>query len=215
MKYLKKFNENFNFNIDHFKTLNTFQKRKNYCDENLVRINSGSSRIVYKLKDNVCLKLAKNKRGYIQNDNENEDWLQKCYGDILSKLYEADSGDNCVWLISELAKKTTEKRFEELIGISFELYVHYISHVYYSNRPHLDRTRNLERMHKSFLDKEDIKNEEKYYFAERVHGLIQDADIAVGDLARIASYGEVIRDGESMIVIVDYGADDTYMKNLR
>jgi hypothetical protein len=214
MKYLKLFEDMSRFNLDEFKLLNTFQKRKDYCDRTLIKVNSGSSRIVYNMGNNKCLKLAKNKRGYIQNDNENEDWLQKSYGDILSQLFETFYvNDNCVWLISELATKTNEERFEERIGISFELYVHYISERYYSNRPELDRGRNLERLHRKFLNMDDIRdNEEKYYFPERVSQLIADADVAVGDLSRIASYGEVIRDGESMIVIVDYGADDEYMQ---
>ena len=213
MKYLKLFEDINKFNLEEFKLLNTFQKRKDYCDRTLIKVNSGSSRIVYNM-GNKCLKLAKNKRGYIQNDNENEDWLQKSYGDILSQLFETFYvNDNCVWLISELATKTTEVKFKEIIGLDFSLYVHYISERYYSNRPELDRNRNLEKFHKRYLDMDDINNnEEKYYFPERVSQLIADADVAVGDLSRIASYGEVVRNGEKFIVIVDYGADDEYMQ---
>lgn len=216
MRYIKLFEDISRFNLEEFKLLKTFLKRKEYCDRTLLKINSGSSRIVYKLEENKCLKLAKNRRGYIQNDNENEDWLQRSYGDILSELYETFYvGDDCVWLISELATKTTEQRFEEMTGISFELHTHFISEHYYSNRPELDRNHQLQNFHRSFLDRKDIaENEEKYYFTERVNTLISDADVAVGDLCRIVSYGEVNRDGDISIVIVDYGADDEYMKKL-
>ena len=59
-----------NFNIDIFKNLNSFSKRISYCDENIERISSGSSRIVYKINDEKVLKLAKNTKGLEQNKNE-------------------------------------------------------------------------------------------------------------------------------------------------
>ena len=58
------------WNIEDFKKLTSFNARVKYCEEKLRRISSGSSRIVYKIDDQKVLKLAKNKKGIAQNNQE-------------------------------------------------------------------------------------------------------------------------------------------------
>ena len=74
------------FNIEVFNNIRTFKGRKEYCDQRLQKIASGSSRIVYKIDDDKYL-IIKNS---INFDREN------LYANILAKLM------NCV------ASKTTE-----------------------------------------------------------------------------------------------------------
>ena len=50
------------WNIEEFANLKSFNQRKNYCEQNLRRISSGSGRIVYQVDNEKVLKLAKNKK---------------------------------------------------------------------------------------------------------------------------------------------------------
>jgi len=220
MKYLKRFNEDIEsiypyFKADTLKTLNTFKKREKYCNDTLKRISSGSSRAVYQLNDTMVLKLAKNTKGLEQNCNEQEEWLQKQYGAILTKFYYKyydETLDDYIWIISEYAKGITKQRFQEIIGVPFDDYVHYISERYYGNRGNSA----LAKTHKNYLSPEIIKSIEAEYdrdnFIETVCGIIADNDLHVGDLSRIGSYGEVIREGYPTVVIRDYGATDGYFE---
>ena len=58
------------FNMEEFKNMKSFNQRIQYCEQNLQRISSGSSRIVYRIDDEKVLKLAKNKKGLAQNEAE-------------------------------------------------------------------------------------------------------------------------------------------------
>ena len=58
------------FDMNLFKSLKTFKERIEYCEANLKKIGSGSSRIVYQVDNNKVLKLAKNKKGIAQNETE-------------------------------------------------------------------------------------------------------------------------------------------------
>ena len=58
------------WNVEEFSKLKSFNQRIQYCEKNLTRISSGSSRIAYKIDDTKVLKLAKNKKGIAQNNVE-------------------------------------------------------------------------------------------------------------------------------------------------
>ena len=45
------------WNVEEFKNLKSFNQRVQYCETNLTRIASGSSRIVYKIDDTKVLNL--------------------------------------------------------------------------------------------------------------------------------------------------------------
>ena len=219
MKYIKRFNENFeitskNFDLEQFKSLDTFKKRQQYCNNTLERISSGSSRIVYKINDNMVIKLARSKKGLEQNYNEQNDWIQKQYGHIVASIFDKyydDKLEGYLWIIMELAKKIDKKRFEEINLISFDKFVHYISDRYYSNRGH----HIVAQSHKNQLTSKDIEYIEKDYtetFIEDICGIMADNDLTVGDLSRIVSYGEVDREGYPTVVLVDFGATDSYFE---
>jgi hypothetical protein len=220
MKYLKRFNEDITsiypyFKVDMLKSLDTFKKREKYCNDTLKRISSGSSRAVYQLNDKMVLKLAKNTKGLDQNMNEQEDWLQQQYGSILPKVYDSyfdHKLEGYLYVISEYAKNITIQRFQEIIGVPFDSYVHYISERYYGPRGN----NSMANMHKSYLTPEVLKlmkeESDREDFVETVCGVIADNNLHVGDLARIGSYGEVVREGYNSVVIRDYGATDGYFE---
>ena len=97
----------------------------------------------------------------------------------------------------------------------FDKYVSFISDRYYSNRGH----HNIAKNHKSNLSKEDLDQINKAYeidpFVESVCGLIADNDLHIQALSNINKYGEVNREGDATIVIVDYGATDQYIDSIK
>ena len=82
------------FDMEHFKTINSFNDRVQYCEEHLQRISSGSGRIAYKIDEEKVLKLAKNKKGVAQNEAEIEG--QDGYVTIFAKTFEYHP--NYLWL---------------------------------------------------------------------------------------------------------------------
>lgn len=88
-----------NFNSEEFKKLKSFNQRVNYCNNNLTRISSGSSRIVYKIDEEKVLKLAKNKKGLAQNEIEISYGNYYDLNDIVAKVFDSDS--NNLWVEME------------------------------------------------------------------------------------------------------------------
>ena len=61
------------FNKDTIDTFQSFSKKAAYVAKFFPKIGSGSSRIVFDMGDGNVLKLAKNEKGYDQNNTEG-DW---------------------------------------------------------------------------------------------------------------------------------------------
>lgn len=215
MEYIK-FYEEFNtsmFNIDILKQLKSFKAKEKYCNETLTRVAAGSSRIVYRIDNNRVLKLAKNNKGYLQNYKEYD--VSKLYSDIVAKVLEDgynEITDKYDWLISEAGTKISKKKFEVLSKINFDKYSSYISYEFYSTNPQLDRGGHSARIAKSNLTEQDFDYilNECDDFVHEVCALMADYEIMVGDLTRISSYGTVKRNGEDVLVLLDYGADKDY-----
>ena len=98
------------FDFDVFKSLKSFNKRVQYCEQHLTRISSGSSRIVYLVDDDKVLKLAKNQKGIAQNNVEislgNERYYT-CFADVY------DYDNNGLWLEMEYCRKAKKSDLKE------------------------------------------------------------------------------------------------------
>lgn len=188
------------WDIEKFKTLKSFSQRVKYCNEHLQKMSQGSSRIVYKIDEEKVLKLAKNKKGIAQNEVESDGFLLRSYADIIAKVFNVD--ENRLWLEMELAKKLTPSRFKALTGFSIKSLNDYLLWINFQTHPHpyMKSDYYKERILKPEL--EVIENSE---FVNDITGMIADMDMPVGDLGRLSSYGEVIRDGNPKVVIIDAG----------
>ena len=58
------------FNMDEFKGIRSFADRVKYCENRLKKLGAGTSRRVYQIDNEKCLKLAKNRKGIAQNIEE-------------------------------------------------------------------------------------------------------------------------------------------------
>jgi len=183
------------WNIEEFKNLKSFNKRIKYCEQNLQRISSGTSRIVYKIDETKVLKLAKNEKGVAQNKTEinfSEDYL---WDMVVAKLFDYD--EYGLWVEMELARKVTTSIWNNIVGIPIDIF--------------RDGTRFMEQQKGSvktlYRLKEPERMEELYEndFTSTILDLIANYDVGSGDFGKLSTYGLVNREGKDEIVIIDYG----------
>jgi len=185
------------FNIEEFKTLKSFNARIKYCQENLKRIASGSSRIVYMIDDEKVLKLAKNKKGIAQNEVEISYGGDYTLDGIVAEVYESD--ENALWLEMQLAKKITPISFKQITGWDFNDYANIIYN-YGIESGNAGR----------YASKKSVPDEltEKAWeddFTRGIFDYIGNYGVPAGDLTRLSTYGIVSENGTDSVVIIDYG----------
>lgn len=186
------------WDIETFKSLRSFSQRIKYCQENLQRISSGSSRIVYKIDDEKVLKLAKNRKGLAQNEIEAEYSQYHDLSDILARTF--DYADDNTWVEMELARKVTANIFKQIVGFNWSDFVSAMNKQYYRVNP--------PKTFFSYRDEPNTEIEDKMWeneFCYSMFSLLGNYDIPVGDLVRFSSYGVVNRGGINTLVLIDYG----------
>jgi hypothetical protein len=195
------------FDMDYFKKLKSFNQRVKYCQDNLKRISSGSSRIVYLIDEEKVLKLAKNKKGIAQNEVEIDMSNDFTAPDILAKTFDYDE-ENSLWVEMELAKKVKASDFKRVVGYDFKDIIKAI-HNYGVD------TGNARGIKYKYDITPDLYNDMwENTFMYELFNYIGNYGIPVGDLMRLSSYGLVKRDGNDAIAIIDFGLTfdvyDTY-----
>ena len=191
------------WNIDEFKKLNSFNQRIQYCERNLQRISSGTSRIVYKIDDAKVLKLAKNKKGLAQNEIEvgfSKDYM---WDGIVAKVFNYDNND--LWIEMELARKVNPKKFFELVGFTFDDYCKAILFHAEEQKPKSKYSIQLTKPN----NYQEMWDDNEFMYS--IFDIIGSYDFPAGDLCKLNSYGLVNRNGHDDIVLIDYGlTNDVY-----
>lgn len=192
------------FSLNTFKTLDYFKDRINYCEKYLSRIGAGSSRMVFKIDDNTCLKIAINKKGLVQNLTESDKNLQTM--DLFTKVYDFD--EDGMWIEAELAKRAKPSDFKRLTGYDYETMKQWINYCHKSYSLSMWAVRIPDNYMELFNSKEWEDNYEYGIFAD-IRKYMQDYMIdAIGDLRRISSWGIVNRNNKEQLVIIDSGLSD-------
>lgn len=195
------------WNAEEFAKLTSFSARKQYAEEHLKRISSGSSRIVYQIDNEKALKLAKNKKGIAQNQAEIDVHEDSYISNetLFAQLHSYD--ENGLWIEMDLVRKFTQSMSEKLIGLKWSDYLEFLNW----SKAHYERGGNPRRLYGkekenyfvSFLGDDD------YAFLTQMYYFLLDKQLdAIGDFMRPSTYGVVKEDGEDVIKIVDYGLND-------
>lgn len=182
------------FNRDEFKALTSYRARIEYCTDHLTRIGSGSSRIVFQIDDDKVLKLAKNRKGLGQNEAETSIFNSGWHDDICAKVFDYNKDD--LWIEMELAKPVKKSDFQAILGVSLEN-IYYYLHNHYNlangKDPDFD------------LGEEMTEKVGEMEFVWDMQQIMDNWDVPAGDFGRTSTYGKVLRDGEVVIVVIDYG----------
>lgn len=203
LKEIMDINEEYqiSFNIEEFKKLTSFQKRIDYCKTHLQRLAAGSSRMVFKIDNEKVLKLAINKKGIAQNEEEirkSDDYL---LSNIVANVFEYD--DNNLWLEMELAQKLNENLFKQITGFKFVDFTSALINVY-NTTVHSSKRINGSAIDPDILD-QMWESDEIMPFFDYIGSY---SDVQVGDLLKMNSYGVVKRESQDTIVLIDYGLSE-------
>lgn len=197
-----------NFNMEEMMRLPSYAARVRYCQERLKKIGAGSSRIVFAVDDEKVLKVAKNKKGIAQNQEESHGWLQNYY-DCFAKVYEAS--DDGIFLEMQAARRAKPSDFKRITGYDFGIFCDYVDYVHswYSRYPYLSYHGRYKQLFTSEQFENDLENYNIFYY---VQSYLCDTELeSVGDIKRISSWGVVKEDGEEKLVMIDFGLSDEVM----
>lgn len=192
------------FDMNKFKSLQSFSQRINYCIKILGKsLGAGSSRRVFPIDNEKVLKLAINKKGLAQNEAECDWYLQKT--GICAKVYDVD--DNYKWIEMQRAVKAKPSDFKRLTGYSFKFLQAFVGwvHEQYARRRNWGRDMDFDEE----IDR--LINSDEYY--DTIFACINDYMSntgleAYGDLQRISSWGVVSENGQESLVLIDFGLNN-------
>jgi len=189
-----------NWSWEVFNKLKSFNARIKYCQTNLKRLSSGSSRIVYLIDETKVLKIARNKKGLAQNMNEIQWGKDYYYRDILAQVFE-HSEDN-IFLEMELAKKVKPDDFVRIVGYSLEDIYSYLEYTSSNSNERSFKAKQLGNKLDDMHENQFIHLLNDFFIANKME---------MGDLSKLNTYGLVKRNGNDEIVLVDYGlTKDTF-----
>jgi hypothetical protein len=200
------------FNMEEFKSIRSFADRVKYCENRLKKLGAGTSRRVYQIDNEKCLKLAKNSKGIAQNIEEINLGNDIYAGNCFAKVYDYDQ--NGLFVEMELARKAKESDFERLVGIPFDVYCDIIVRTAANYLPSNNQSRNW--INKSMEDSYEyvMDNIDDFEFISEVIDYLGNYQVkAYGDLQRLSSYGVVRRNGQEEMVIVDFGLTEDVFNN--
>ena len=196
----------FGFSFGYLKSLKSFQEKLEYCRHYLgVHIGNGSSRVCFQLDDEKIIKLAYNRKGIAQNEQE-FNFSQENIVDVTPRVFpELSDIDNYTYIVSEYVLPATDEDFEHICGCDFTTFTYVIRKVeswYDPRKPckwfsdeDVEQLRN---------DSEDINEFATY---------VENYQPSTGDMMRLSSYGMVLRNGQPCIVLLDSGlTDEIYNK---
>lgn len=201
------------FSFQEFDNITSYAHKIKYATQHLQRLSSGSSRVIFKIDDEKVLKVAKNIKGLAQNNTEQDYYIQQWHSDIVAKVFKVGDEVKNVgpfYLEMELARKITPKRFQTILGISVDEIGKYLLHM---------SVLHGKRRYGYWDDNARVAELDEMEFVRELWEMIQNFNMAYpGDFSRINSYGEVLRDGEPTVVLVDFGLShgvwmDYYAKN--
>lgn len=193
------------FNMKELERLPSYAARLKYCASRLRKLGSGSSRTVFAVDDEKVLKVAKNRKGIAQNQEEMQDWKQRYY-DCFAKVY--DASEDGIFLEMQAARKAKKSDFKRLTGYSFEVMCAWIGYTasLYMGKRQFYRDHNFDELFDSEEWSDGLDN---YNLFSKIHDYMCDTQtMSYGDFQRISSWGVVKENGEENLVLIDFGLND-------
>ena len=192
-----------------------FYKRINYARERAKRLGAGSSRVAFMIPDNgkdTVIKVAKNKRGVMQNVAEleilNDGYLGK--QDIVIPLIDYDKKNpHPTWIQTEKAEKVRKKQLTELLGCNelFDLYSAVMDVVGKRQKwmkSYKQVIQQLEEAKKSEADIERFKD-----YVDQVADLVNSSTLDPVDFENPANWG--LYQGRPVIIDLGFNEDVKFM----
>ena len=193
------------FRIDYLTNCKSFEERVEYCKQMLgFPIGDGSSRIIFQLDDETCLKLAKDEKGIAQNMEEIEVGTSNNIN-YMPKVYNGTDEKNGLWIVAQYVIPAKEKDFMNVLKVDFKDVSFFAVHLdnYIESQNGFAKI-----LSKHVLDSISYKysnNKRAYYLFKSICDLKQNHNQYVGDLSRIDNWGLARKDGRTVLVMLDTG----------
>lgn len=202
-----------NFRLDYLASCNSFSKKVNYCKQMLGKpIGNGSSRVVFQIDDETCLKLAKNTKGVAQNVEEIRIGLDNIIR-FVPKVFNGSDEENGLWIITQYVLPAKASDFKKVFGATFADIAEFarytdIRHDYRCNNLNLKHANNIVRgLYDKYNDNETVTS-----LFSSIEDLKASYEQFVGDLTRIENWGMAMKNGKPTMVMLDTGLAEEVFK---
>lgn len=175
----------------------SFDDRVEFVEEKYEKLGTGSSRTIFKLNDDLILKVAHNEKGIAQNKVEMNPKLQRaCTNNIVM----ADGEGK--WVIAPFTENIKKEDFKKYVGYSIDPFMNALFYKFNQESDNWNAPR----------DYEEIEELPLFKCLEQ---LVLDGDILLGDASKESSWG-ISKNGK--ILLRDIGLsrevyDDYYKSN--
>jgi len=190
------------FRVDYLSSCSTYDEMIIYCKKMLGEpIGVGSSRIVFQIDDETCLKLAKNNAGIAQNKEEINVGLNSGLT-CVPKIFNGSDVKNGIWVISEYVLPAEKGDFRKVFGIKFDDVCAFCLHLQGTNNNFLSD------FHKKCV--KDIFDDYSWCvngtkLLKEIAFLYDNYNSLVNDLANINNWGLCRRNRKTYMVMLDAG----------
>lgn len=196
------------FRVDYLRSCNSYDERVKYCKKMLgFPIGKGSSRMVFQLDDETCLKLAINEKGIAQNLEEIK-IARDNFISFIPKIYNGSDEENGLWVITQYVLPAKKTDFKKVLGIDFGDIIDYVLNTdrrfNYGNSFLVKMADNM--VHHLYAKYEE--NDEVIELFNDIHEIKANYDQMVGDLSRINNWGMVRENGNTFMVMLDSGLSE-------
>lgn len=186
------------FKLEQFKKMSGLAQMQNYVVKRLEYVAEGSSRQTFVLTSTKVLKLAINRAGIAQNEQEVEVFTDPRTKDITTRIYEYDP--DFFWIVSELVKPFDDKDdIEEFLDVRMPNatvtavdFYDFVLDASVGDEPSYESRAKLPNRVKQDLER----------IAKMIEDLVDHHNMLPGDLAKESSWG---RSSDGRLVLLDYG----------
>jgi hypothetical protein len=202
------------FRLDYLTSCKSFSKKVKYCKEMLgAPIGNGSSRMVFQIDDETCLKLAKNEKGVAQNMEEMS-IARDGFISYIPIVYNGSDTENGLWIVTQYVLPAKASDFKKVLGIPFSDVSLFACHTdkrfNYKLGQHMLKysDRVVSNLYQKYED-----NDAVIELFNDIHDLKANYSQFVGDLEGTRNWGLTIEDGKECLVMLDTGfSEEVYNK---
>ena len=197
------------FRLDYLTSAQSFSERNKYCLKMLGKpIGKGSSRIIYQIDDETCLKLAWNEKGVAQNLEEIS-IARDGFISYIPKIYNGSDEENGLWIITQYVLPAKEADFKEILGIPFRDVAKFARSTddRFNYKRGNDFIRTADKI-VQFLYEKYEDNYDVISLFNDISDLKANYNQIVVDLAGIRNWGMVRENGNTYMVILDTGLSE-------
>lgn len=169
----------------------SYDDRIAIAEKNYEKLGEGSSRTVFKVSNDLVLKVAHDPKGIAQNLVEMDPNTHKSF---INQVIAADAKGK--WILIRFTENLTEKDFKDIVGFDFNHFMDALLYKFNNESDDWKKPKDYEEIEKSEL------------FQELAEFVLEN-DSQIGDLAKISSWGK----SGNTVVLRDVGLSrDVYKK---